>query len=78
MYFIGIMLRKGDPKRRVSLGFPCVSDAQCMRNDDNARCIRGICDCQLNNKTNNQCSAKSRGCLQNTFQVCNNNNLVLF
>lgn len=65
----GIMLRKGDPKRRVSLGFPCISDAQCMRNDENSRCVQGICDCQTNNQTNNHCSAKTRGCLQNTFQV---------
>lgn len=66
---LGIMLRKGESKRRISLGFPCVSDAQCMRNDENSRCIQGTCDCQSNNKTNNQCSSKSRGCLQNTFQV---------
>jgi hypothetical protein len=64
----GIMLRKGESKRRISLGFPCVSDAQCMRSDENSRCVHGICDCHLTNKTNNQCSAKTRGCLQNTFQ----------
>lgn len=69
-FSIGIMLRKGEPKRRVSLGFPCVSDAQCMRNDENSRCLRGICDCQPTNKTSNQCTAKTRGCLPNTFQVC--------
>lgn len=63
------MLRKGDPKRRLSLGFPCVSDAQCMRSDENSRCLYGICDCQPNNKTSDQCSAKARGCLHNTFQV---------
>lgn len=63
------MLRKGEPKRRISLGFPCVSDAQCMRNDENSRCLHGICDCQPNNKTIDQCTAKTRGCLQNTFQV---------
>lgn len=66
---LGITLRKGESKRRTSLGFPCINDAQCMRNDENARCINGICDCQSNNKTSDQCSAKSRGCLHNTFQV---------
>lgn len=65
---LGITLRKGESKRRVSLGFPCINDAQCMRNDENARCINSICDCQ-SNKTSDQCSAKSRGCLHNTFQV---------
>lgn len=64
----GIMLRKGESKRRISLGFPCVSDAQCMRNDENSRCLQGICDCPPNNKTIDQCTAKTRGCLQNTFQ----------
>lgn len=71
-------MRKGEPKTRISLGFPCISDAQCMRNDENSRCVNGICDCQLNNKTSDQCSAKYRGCLQNTFQVSRfgiNNNI---
>ncbi|XP_050522547.1 low-density lipoprotein receptor-related protein 1B isoform X2 [Daktulosphaira vitifoliae] len=63
------ILRKGDSKKRTSLGYECFNDAQCMQNDVNSRCIQGMCDCQHRNQTNNsQCSAKNRGCLPNTFQ----------
>ncbi|XP_050434566.1 uncharacterized protein LOC126841865 [Adelges cooleyi] len=65
----GLLTRKGDSKKRISLGFVCSTDAQCMQNDINSRCIQGVCDCQFSNSTTNlQCSAKNRGCLPNTFQ----------
>ncbi|XP_065199479.1 uncharacterized protein LOC135831137 isoform X2 [Planococcus citri] len=53
----------------ISLGYTCKNDQQCMRNDNNSRCINGICDCVARRtKLENACSAKNRGCHKGTFQ----------
>lgn len=54
----------------VSLGYDCTFDSQCMRNDNNSRCINGICDCVARRtRLENTCSARNRGCHKGTFQV---------
>ncbi|XP_066995608.2 uncharacterized protein ImpE1 [Anabrus simplex] len=52
----------------VSLGLPCVVDAQCQAADNNSRCIQGRCDCARRDNSSNGCSALNRGCHSSTFQ----------
>lgn len=54
----------------ISLGYACKTDQQCMRNDNNSRCMNGVCDCAARRiRLDNACSAKNRGCHKGTFQV---------
>lgn len=53
----------------ISLGYACKTDQQCMRNDNNSRCLNGVCDCTAKRiRLDNACSAKNRGCHKGTFQ----------
>ena len=53
----------------VSLGYQCVSDLQCQLSDINSRCVLGICDCSYTSNSSDSCTAATRGCRPDTFQV---------
>ncbi|XP_048479433.1 uncharacterized protein LOC105385378 isoform X2 [Plutella xylostella] len=52
----------------VSLGMPCLTDAQCQQMDAYSRCANKRCDCAYRTNSTAACSARNRGCLPGTFQ----------
>lgn len=54
----------------ISLGYFCKTDLECMKSDNNSRCVNGICDCiARQTRLENSCSARNTGCHKGTFQV---------
>ncbi|KAK8774364.1 hypothetical protein V5799_011103 [Amblyomma americanum] len=49
----------------ASLGQPCNATAECRLRDKHSACVRGLCDCLAPTPL---CSARSTGCLNDTFQ----------
>lgn len=66
----GPRIRVDDGYGAVSLGLHCVTDLQCRASDPSSRCIEGVCDCIIKSNGTSGCSARNRGCITGTFQVC--------